>query len=45
MAISKLALFAFSVAAAIKLDVSDATGRPVTKVVKLLKGMQTSMET
>jgi len=44
MAISKLALFAFSVAAGIKLDASDAAGRPVTKVVKLLKGMQTSME-
>lgn len=44
MAISKIALFAFSVAAGIKLDGSDVAARPVTKVVKLLKGMQTSME-
>eukprot|EP00930_Biecheleria_cincta_P023412 TRINITY_DN16924_c0_g1_i1.p1 TRINITY_DN16924_c0_g1~~TRINITY_DN16924_c0_g1_i1.p1 ORF type:complete len:660 (-),score=230.33 TRINITY_DN16924_c0_g1_i1:169-2148(-) len=44
MTISKLALFAFSVAAGIKYDASDAATRPVTKVVKLLKGMQSSME-
>lgn len=44
MAISKIALFAFAFAAGIKIDDSDVAARPVTKVVKLLKGMQTSME-